>query len=380
MNPERWQQASRILETALERKPEQLAAYLDEVCANDDELRREVESLLLASAQAGSLLESPAMAMAAPLFVNDSVSSMLGRSIGRYKIVTLLGTGGMGEVYLAHDTRLGRKIALKLLPIHFTTDKDRLRRFEQEAHAASTLSHPNVCVIYEVGETEDDRHYIAMEYVDGVTLRQHMTETRLKLSEVLDVAVQVAAGLVAAHEVGVTHRDIKPENIMLRRDGYVKVLDFGLAKLTEHEATDVAATPGAQVKTDTGVVMGTSSYMSPEQARGLAVDARTDIWSLGVVLYEMVTGEAPFKGETTSDVIVSILDREPSPLEHHRPAVPVELQEVVSKTLSKSREERYQTIEELAAKLKSLKQELEYAARSETADELANRTGEQVNK
>jgi len=379
MNPERWQQASQILEVALERNPEQLAAYLDDVCANDAELRREVESLLAASAQAGSLLDSPAMAMAAPLFVNDSVNSMLGRSIGRYKIISTLGTGGMGEVYLAHDTRLGRKIALKLLPTHSTTDKDRLRRFEQEAHAASTLSHPNVCVIHEVGETEDDRHYIAMEYVDGVTLRQHMTATRLQLSEALDVAVQVASGLVAAHEVGVMHRDIKPENIMLRRDGYVKVLDFGLAKLTEKDATDVAPA-GAQLKTDTGVVMGTSRYMSPEQARGLAVDARTDICSLGVVLYEMVTGEAPFKGETTSDVIVSILDREPQPLEHCGPAVPPELQEIVSKTLSKSREERYQTIEELAAKLKSLKQELEYAARNETADELANRTGEQVKR
>jgi serine/threonine protein kinase len=317
------------------------------------------------------------MAMAAPLFLNDSDKTVLGRAIGRYKIITRLGTGGMGEVYLAHDTMLGRKIALKLLPTHFTTDKDRLRRFEQEAHAASTLSHPNVCVIHEVGETEEGHHYIAMEYVDGVTLRQHMTEARLKLSEVLDVAVQVASGLAAAHELGVTHRDIKPENIMLRRDGYIKVLDFGLAKLTEQPTTDVTTAAGVRVKTDTGVVMGTSSYMSPEQARGLAVDARTDIWSLGVMIYEMVTGEAPFKGETTSDVIVSILDREPQPLEYCRPAVPAELQEIVSKTLSKSREERYQTIEELAAKLKSLKQELEYAARNETSDELANRTGEQ---
>src|SRR5882762_2228712 len=219
MNPDRWQQASRILETALERNPEQLAAYLDEACANDDQLRREVESLLVASAQAGSLLDSPAMTMAAPLFVNDSDKTVLGQSIGRYKIITTLGTGGMGEVYLAHDTRLGRKIALKLLPNHFTTDKDRLRRFEQEAHAASTLSHPNICMIHEVGETEDARHFIAMEYVDGVTLRQHMTEARMKLSEVLDVAVQVSSGIVAAHEVGVVHRDIKPENIMLRSDG-----------------------------------------------------------------------------------------------------------------------------------------------------------------
>ena len=365
MNPERWEQTSRILETALERNPEQLAAYLDEVCANDVELRREVESLLAASAQAGSLLDSPAMAMAAPLFVNDSVSSMLGRSIGRYKIITTLGTGGMGEVYLAHDTRLGRKIALKLLPTHSTTDKDRLRRFEQEAHAASTLSHPNVCVIHEVGETEDDRHYIAMEYVDGVTLRQHMTEARLKLSEALDVAVQVASGLAAAHEVGVTHRDIKPENIMLRRDGYVKVLDFGLAKLTEQPTTDVTTAAQARVTTDTGVVMGTSRYMSPEQARGLAVDARTDIWSLGVVIYEMVTGRPPFEGATTSDVIVSILEREPPPLAELSSEAPAELQRIITKALQKDQKERYQTAKHLLIDLKSLKQDLELEAKLE---------------
>src|SRR5947209_19868136 len=267
MNPERWQQASRILESVFERDPDRRAAYLDEVCANDAELRREVESFLAASEQAGSLLDSPAMQMAAPLFVDDSVESMLGQSIGPYQIVTALGAGGMGEVYLAHDKRLGRRIALKLLPTYFTTDKDRLRRFEQEAHAASTLSHPNICMIHEVGETEDARHFIAMEYIDGATLRQHMTERRMGLSEVLDVAVQVASGLAASHEVGIVHRDIKPENVMLRRDGYVKVLDFGLAKLTEQPTSDVTTPTGARVMTDAGVVMGTSSYMSPEQTR-----------------------------------------------------------------------------------------------------------------
>src|SRR6266550_979320 len=297
MNPERWQQASRILETALERNSDQRAAYLDEVCANDDELRGEVESLLAASAQAGSLLDSPAMAMAAPLFVNDSDKTVLGQCIGRYKIITALGTGGMGEVYLAHDTRLGRKIALKLLPKHFTTDKDRLRRFEQEAHAASTLSHPNICMIHEVGETDDAQHFIAMEYVDGATLRQRMTEARMKLSEVLDVAVQVASGLAASHEVGVVHRDIKPENIMLRHDGYVKVLDFGLAKLTEPKEARPEDSTRSMIQTGTGMVMGTVHYMSPEQSRGEDVDARTDIFSLGVVLYEMVTGQLPFGGK-----------------------------------------------------------------------------------
>ena len=268
--------------------------------------------------------------------------------------------------------------AVKLLPIYLSKDEDRLRRFEREARAASALNHPNVCVIHEVGETAEGRDYIAMEYIDGVTLRHHMTGARLKLSEVLEVAVQVASGLGAAHEVGVTHRDIKPENIMLRRDGYVKVLDFGLAKLTEQATTDVTMRGGARAKTDTGAVMGTSHYMSPEQARGLSVDGRTDIWSLGVVIYEMVTGEAPFRGETNSDVIVSILDREPPPLEQCRSGVPSELQEIVTKTLSKSTEKRYQTIEELAGKLKTLKQELEYAARDETGGALAKRTNRQL--
>src|SRR6266550_2838877 len=351
MNPERWQQASRILETALERNSDQRAAYLDEVCANDDELRGEVESLLAASAQAGSLLDSPAMAMAAPLFVNDSDKTVLGQCIGRYKIITALGTGGMGEVYLAHDTRLGRKIALKLLPKHFTTDKDRLRRFEQEAHAASTLSHPNICMIHEVGETDDAQHFIAMEYVDGATLRQHMTEARMKLSEVLDVAVQVASGLAASHEVGVVHRDIKPENIMLRHDGYVKVLDFGLAKLTEQQEPATQTAAAKNVDISSGLVMGTVKYMSPEQARGRQVDPRSDIFSFGVVLYEMIAGRPPFEGKTSDELISTILKKEPSPLTE----VPEETQRLISRALRKKKEDRYQTIEDLLADLKSLK-------------------------
>lgn len=369
MNPERWRQASRILEMALERNPEQRAAYLDEVCANDDELRQEVESLLLASAQAGSLLDSPAMAMAAPLFVGDSVKTLLGQSIGHYKIITALGTGGMGEVYLAQDNRLGRQVALKLLPAHLSGDSDRLRRFEQEARAASSLNHPNVCMIHEVGEMEDGRHYIVMEHIDGVTLRERIAINPLKLREVLDAAVQVASALEAAHAAGVVHRDIKPENIMLRRDGYLKVLDFGLAKLTEqltgrHTIEPEAPTRG-MVKTDAGVVMGTVAYMSPEQTRGQDIDARTDIWSLGVVLYEMVTGRVPFEGGTNSDLIVSILEREPKPLTSFLPTPPPELQRIISKALRKDREERYQVVKDLLLDLKSLKEELDFEAKLE---------------
>src|SRR6267378_2115454 len=246
-------------------------------------------------------------------------------AISHYRILKKLGEGGMGEVYLAQDVQLDRKVALKLLPLGTTRDEDRFRRFQLEAKAASALNHPNILTIYEIGE-EDSLHFIATEFIEGVTLREHAWHKGMKITEVLEVAIQIASALTAAHEAGITHRDIKPENIMLRRDGYVKILDFGLAKLTE-QLTPAVTTPAvARVSTDIGVVMGTSRYMSPEQTRGLTVDARTDIWSLGVVLYEMLTGGAPFEGATKSDVIVSVLEREPSSLICHLPEVPAELQ------------------------------------------------------
>ena len=358
MKPERWQQISTVFQAALERGPGQQAAFLDEACAGDSSLRREVESLIASHEQVGNFIEAPAIEVAAPLLVDDQADSV-GRMIGHYKILGPLGEGGMGEVYLAQDTRLRRQIAIKLLPAYLTQDKDRLRRFEQEAHSAATLSHPNVCVIHEIGETEDGRHFITMEYVDGVTLRQHMTATQMKLGEVLDVAIQSAAALAAAHAAGIVHRDIKPENIMIRHDGYVKVLDFGLAKLTERTAVDTEAATRAMVKTNPGVVMGTVTYMSPEQARGLPVDERTDIWSLGVVLYEMATGRVPFEGETVTDVILSVVEREPPPLARYSKEVPAELERIVNKALRKNKEERYQTVKDLSLDLKSLKQELE---------------------
>jgi serine/threonine protein kinase len=365
MTPERWQKLKELFETALERTPGERLAFLEQACDGDEPLRREVQSLLASYEEGESFMESPAVALAAETLTGSQDESLVGQTIGHYQVTREIGSGGMGEVYLAQDVKLGRPVALKLLPTYLSKDEDRLRRFEQEARTASALNHPNMCVIHEGGETVEGRHYIAMEYIDGVTLRQHMTEARLKLSEVLEMAVQVASALAAAHEAGVMHRDIKPENIMLRRDGYVKVLDFGLAKLTEQDATDVTTPAGARPKTDTGVVMGTSSYMSPEQARGLAVDARTDIWSLGVVIYEMVTGRAPFEGATTSDVIVSILDREPPPLAQASPEAPAELQRIISKTLHKDREGRYQTAKDLLIDLKSLNQDLEFKARLE---------------
>src|SRR5688500_10635257 len=247
-------------------------------------------------------------------------------TLTHYRIVSKLGAGGMGEVYLAEDTRLGRKVALKLLPAGFTGDADRLRRFRQEARAASALNHPNILTIHEIG-SEDGAHFMATEFVEGETLRQRMASARMNLGEALDVAIQVASALAAAHEAGIVHRDIKPENIMVRPDGYAKVLDFGLAKLIDRR--DAGAKATTQLNTEPGVVMGTVQYMSPEQARGLEVDARTDVFSLGVVLYEMVGGRAPFEGETPSDVIVSLLDKEPAPLSRHSPEAPTKLQRIV---------------------------------------------------
>ena len=287
--------------------------------------------------QAESFIETPASDVAADLLAEDQPGLVAGQMVGHFRIASVLATGGMGEVYLADDTRLGRKIALKLLPPQFTVNADRVRRFEQEARAASALNHPNIVTIHEIGQT-DSLHFIATEFVDGETLREHMANTRMTIGEVLDIAAQVASALQAAHEAGIVHRDVKPENVMLRRDGIVKVLDFGLAKLAPHQAVavDPQAPTKSMVKTNPGVVMGTVGYMSPEQARGAEVDARTDIWSLGVVLYEMVTGRAPFEGETPSHVIVSILESEPPPLARDA-EVPAELERIVAKALRKER-------------------------------------------
>src|SRR5437870_4575739 len=285
-------------------------------------------------------------------------------SISRYKFLEKLGVGGMGDVYLAEDTRLGRKVALKLLAQELTQNRDRLSRFDQEAYAASALNHPNILTIYEMGD-EGGRHYIATEFVDGVTLRKRLSSgAPMELVEVLDVAIQVAGALEEAHAAGIVHRDIKPENIMIRRNGHVKVLDFGLAKLTEAslsaDETDTEAVTRALVQTDAGVVMGTSQYMSPEQARGKPVDARTDIWSLGVVVYEMAAGRAPFAGETKTDVIVAIAKIDPPPLARFAPSLPPEFEWIVMKALRKNVDERYQTIKELESDLKKLKQRIEF--------------------
>jgi serine/threonine protein kinase len=293
---------------------------------------------------------------------------IVGTKLGSYEILSPLGAGGMGEIYLAEDTKLDRKVALKLLPAQFTQDEDRVRRFVQEAKAASALNHPNIITIHEIGQ-HTDTHFIVTELIDGQTLRHEMAAERLSLQAALEVAVQVASALVAAREAGITHRDIKPENVMLRRDGVVKVLDFGLAKLTGKTtpAVDSEAATLAKVTTDPGAVMGTPQYMSPEQARGQKVDARTDLFSLGVLLYEMIAGRPPFDGVNALDVISAILQKEPQPLKSDATELPSESQRIVGKALRKDRDERYQTARDLHNDLKELKEELAFAAKQARA-------------
>jgi serine/threonine-protein kinase len=283
-----------------------------------------------------------------------------GTRLGHYEIRSKIGEGGMGEVYLALDTELGRTVAIKTLPGALVSDQRRLQRFIQEARAASALNHPHILTIYEIGTT-GATHFIATEFIDGETLRQRISKG-MKLADGLEVAIQTAGALAAAHEASIIHRDIKPENIMVRRDGYIKLLDFGLAKLTEPSIVDSEAPTRAKVDTREGTVMGTPNYMSPEQAQGKKVDARTDLWSLGAVLYEMVTGQVPFAGETPTETISLILQKEPAPLTRYSHEVPAELERIVTKAVTKDREERYQTAKDLLIDLRNLKKKLEVDA------------------
>ncbi len=290
----------------------------------------------------------------------------VGTKLGRYEIRSKIGAGGMGEVYLAQDTKLGRKVALKVLPAELAANQERMKRFVQEAKSASALNHPNIITIYEI-DTIDAVSFIATELIDGVTLRGRLSSGVMKLSEGIDIAQQLMNALTTAHAAGIVHRDIKPENVMIRGDGIVKVLDFGLAKLTQTNPStiDPEGATRPQIHTEPGRVMGTLGYMSPEQVRGIEADARTDIWSMGVILYEMVTGRAPFSGETSSHVGVSILEKEPPSLRSYAPNIPAEVQRIVRKALAKDREDRYQTARDLLIDLKNLRRELDLESESE---------------
>jgi serine/threonine-protein kinase len=285
-----------------------------------------------------------------------------GVRLGRYEIRSKIGAGGMGDVFLGLDTELDRTVAIKILPEAVASDQQRLQRFIQEAKAASALNHPHILTIYEIGTTETSR-FIATEFIDGDTLRQRINAA-MKLVEILDISIQAAGALVAAHAAGIIHRDIKPENIMVRRDGYIKLLDFGLAKLTgpQDSITDTEAPTKAMVNTSAGTVIGTTNYMSPEQAKGKSVDARTDLWSLGAVVYEMVTGHVPFAGESPNETISLILQREPPPLTRYTKGVPAELERIITKALTREPDERYQTAKDLLIDLRNLKRKLEVDA------------------
>src|SRR6476661_8731838 len=310
MTPARFQTIEKIFLSALEQEPDQVAHFLDTACEGDAVLRREVDALPISDQRAGGFIETSSVGLATKVIQNQQADSVVGRTIGHYKISESIGTGGMGEVYLATDMTAGRKAALKLLPLRFTGDAERLKRFQQEAHAVVGLNHPNIVTVYEIGE-DHSTHYIASELSESETLRQRLMRGRIEVGETVDVAIQVASALAAAHEAGILHRDINPGNIMLRRDGYVKVLDFGIAKLAEQEAPAMMPKDEALllVETNVGLILGTVPYMSPEQARGAPVDKETDIWSLGVVLHEMVTGGTPFIGNTPREIMTSIREK-----------------------------------------------------------------------
>src|ERR1700730_4991290 len=354
-----------IFHAAVELAPNERAVYLERSCSGNDSLRRAVESLIKSHEETGNFVDTPAYQAAADLLL-DGVELRPGQSVAHYRILSLLGEGGMGKVYLAEDTKLHRKVSLKFLSTNFTQDHERLRRFEREGRAASALNHPNILTIHEISETDGQR-FITTEFIDGQTLRERLRSTA-DTDDALEIAIQVAAARVAAHRVNIVHRDIKPENIMIRReDGLVKVLDFGLAKMSVPRSAkaEINSKAETQMRANTapGVVMGTVAYMSPEQARGDVVEERTDIWSLGVVLYEMIAGCSPFVAGTSNEIISGILSKEPPPpLARYSRVVPERLEEITEKALTKNKEERYQTSKDLLIDLKRLKQSLELKA------------------
>ncbi len=367
MTPDRWARIDQLMDEAMDLPDAERSAFLETACPDDEELRREIQSLLLAHARAeAKFLKAPALDMAARQMAAEKDRSLIGKALAHYSVISVLGVGGMGEVYLARDTRLNRKVALKFLPAQFTQDVARVKRFDREARAASALNHPNIITIYEIGEIED-KHFIATEYIEGRTLRELLAAGRVAEKDAIEIAVQLCSALAAAHEAGIIHRDIKPENIMLRHDGYVKVLDFGLVKLTEQERSQGRTNPseGDPAKTNPGAVLGTARYMSPEQAMGQEVDRRTDIFSLGVTFYELLTSLPPFKGDRMAAILDAIIHHQPIAPTQARPDLHPELDRILARALEKDREFRYQSADDFRADLKRLQREMNSLSASE---------------
>jgi eukaryotic-like serine/threonine-protein kinase len=356
----RWQQVEKLCQEALELKESQRKAFLEEACAGDEELRREVESLLKFDSRGGGFIEAPAMEVAAKMMAQEKPELLVGRQLGSYQILSLLGAGGMGVVYQARDTRLKRRVALKVLPTERVSDPERKRRFIQEARAASALNHPNIITIHDVG-SENGIDFIVMEYVSGKTLDQRIPRKGMQLDETLKLAVQMADALAKAHSAGIIHRDLKPTNVMVTDEGLVKVLDFGLAKLTTVE-NDEGGTRTTQLQTEEGTIVGTVSYMSPEQAEGKKVDARSDIFSFGSVLYQMFTGRLAFHGETKASTLAAILKENPKPPSQVVETLPKEVERLISRCLRKDVQHRFQHMDDLKVALEELKEESDSGA------------------
>ena len=363
MHPERWQSCTDLFNIAVEQPPNERAAFLERSCDGDEALRRKVELLLKYHDTSGDFIKSPAFKVAPELLAGDP-EALIGQHLDCYRMDAVAGVGGMGVVYLAWDERLDRKVALKLLPHSMVANETELARLKREARTASALNHPNIVTIHDIGEV-GSTHYIATEFIEGTTLRERMTKGPISPNEAVDIAAQIASALCVAHRAGIVHRDIKPENIMLRTDGYVKVLDFGIAKLTQQASLGTTTVLRAQLATQQSMMLGTTRYMSPEQAMAQHVDARSDLWSLGVVLYEMLAGRPPFEGETATNVIAAISESDPQPLKQAAPIVPLALQSVVDRSLRKDPAERYQTAEEMLSELRAIKEKADgIAARS----------------
>jgi eukaryotic-like serine/threonine-protein kinase len=360
MSPPHLERLDELFHSALELPLERRGAFLDEACVNDPELRDEIESLISAHEQSGDFIAGSAADVAALLLGGGA---LCGKQVAQYQVDRLLGSGGMGEVYLATD-KMGRKVALKVLAPRLIRQRQHVTRFLHEARAVLALNHPNIVTVHDIGEA-DGIYYIASELIEGETLRAMLTRGGLQLGQILEIAIQICTALAAAHDKGVVHRDMKPENVMLRADGYVKVLDFGIAKLTQ-EFRGSGLTPstiGAELETAEGMVIGTVAYMSPDQARGAPVDARTDVWSCGALLYEMLSGQLPFAGGSAAEVLARVLEHEPAPLASLVRGLPAELQRIVSRALMKDPKDRYQTITQMLSELEALEQELEFSAK-----------------